>query len=118
MRLRYAFWLLFGAFVSYLLASKANSVVGLLGAVAVIAYGALIGAGIAIATSPGFQYSTRSRSLFGMLWLVLTTGAYVYVFLPVSNATLKWVIIRGLTIGLVAPVIWALRGISVRERAK
>lgn len=110
--MRYAFWVLFCAFVCFLLAQKSGSVIGVVGAAQVIAYGSLVGLGLAVATRSQLVWSLGLRLLLGILWTVILTAIYFWVFRPVSYGTNREVLFWGGVFAFLAPAICVLRGIA------
>jgi hypothetical protein len=107
--MRHVFWALFCGLVSYGLAAKANSIVGLRSAAGVFVYGAVIGVGFAFASAKEVKFSRLFRFAVGTSWMLLTTALYFAVFSSVSNASGSGVVVRGALLALPAPLIWVFR---------
>jgi hypothetical protein len=109
--MRHLFWILFCAFVCFLLAEKSGSIIGSIGTAKVASYGGLVGLGLAVATSRQLEWGLGLRLLTGILWTLGLTGLYYWVFRPVSYQTDHEVLFWGGLFGFLAPAICFLRGI-------
>jgi hypothetical protein len=109
--MRYGFWFLFCAFVCFSLAEKTGSVVGVVGAAKVIAYGGTLGIGVAVSTRGQLPWGLGIRLLFGILWMVVLTTFYFWVFRSVSYGTNREVLFWGVAFAFPPAVILVLRGI-------
>lgn len=110
--MRYAFWVLFCAFVCFLFAQKSGSVIGFAGAAQVISYGGIVGLGLAVATRKSLMWGLGRQLLFGVLWFVILTAFYFWVFRPVSYGSNQGVLFWGGVFAFLAPAICVLRGIA------
>ncbi len=109
--LRYVFWAVLCVAVSFALANDANSVVGSLGLVEVLGYGAIVGLSIAVATGSNAKFRLFARIALGACWMVLATGFFFVIFRPVSVITNLELMLLGLVFGSIAPIVCIGRGI-------
>ncbi|MGA9733683.1 MAG: hypothetical protein WBQ83_23585, partial [Candidatus Acidiferrales bacterium] len=103
---------LFCAFVCFSLAEKTGSVIGVVGAAEVIAYGGTVGLGVAVSTQRQLPWSLGLRMLFGILWIIVLTTFYFWVFRAVSYGTNREVLFRGAAFAFPPAAILVLRGIT------
>ena len=114
--MRYVFWLGFCALVSYSIAGKSGSIAGPAGAFGVLAYGALVGLSLAVATRTGDQPRLLPRLLISACWIALGTGLYFLVFRAVSYGSNQTIIMLGVLFSSPAPIIWIARGLMAGWR--
>ena len=93
--MRYGFWFLFCAFVC-----KGDHVWGALGV------------GVAISTHGRLPWGLGLRLPLGILWMVVLTTFYFWVFRSVSYGTNREVLFWGIAFAFPAAAILVLRGIA------
>lgn len=114
--MRYLFWFLFCALASFLVAQKSGSVIDPVGAAGVIAYGGVIGLGLAVGTRSQLSWGVGLRLVLGLLWTVTMMATYFLVFRSVSYGTTREIWLWGFLMAFPAPAICVLRGIVEYSR--
>jgi|SRR5215469_676939 len=115
--MRYLFWIVVGALFSFAITSNTGVAVGPGRETGAVAYGALTGFGLAVATATNISWTLARRLGLTAMWLIIVAGMYCVAFCGSGALSTKELVFWGLLFSIPGPLIFISRGIERRIRS-